>query len=332
MKKLILPFILLFTSGCLYAQKSISDMKWGLDFKLHIKLSNDSNYVMDVKGLYHTGGIFVDTSDQASTYYPVALDQEFINYVKNNKLVFDPKKGSDSLAVSPVKTLWSALHADLGGGYIHFINCLIYSLESQQLSLIDPIMKRPVSRWRPKPMTESYRRTQKWDYYIPFNQKQAQKEFRSRKRENDLRDLQGVPGSFIQLFNSTSQREYNELKKEQKRNLVAQIDLVRLLLGAKYLGDNQIQFIRSKVISSVLRYSLNTLPSVIIFDDYNAAVALSLDKTGYKAEYMVFRDQEMLSPEERTHRINTIKTLIQTINKANDRVFQSRLEKYYQRN
>jgi len=47
---------------------------------------------------------------------------------------------------------------------------------------------------------------------------------------------------------------------------------------------------------------------------------------------MVFRDQEEISPEERKNRVNKIKALIQTINKANDRVFQSRLEKYYQKN
>ena len=113
---------LMFVFSNIYSQQSISEMKWGLDFKLHVKLSNDTNYVMDVKGLYHAGGIFVDTSDQSTTYYPVSLDQEFISYVKSKKLSIESQKGNDSIITTQIKTLWSAMHADLGGGYIHFIH------------------------------------------------------------------------------------------------------------------------------------------------------------------------------------------------------------------
>jgi hypothetical protein len=308
---------------------SIREMKWGRDYNLHVSLSNDSNYVMDVRGLYHTGDLFIDPDNDKATYYPVSLDEEFISYIKQRKLEEDKREEVDSLRNIQPKNLWAALHRTLGGGYIHFINCLIYSIESQQLYLADPIMKRPVTDWKPKPMTDTYKRTRNWEYYIPYDQKMAVKEYKKRLKENDLKDLQGVPDRFIEQFLNTSQKQYDQLRDEGKRVPVAQIDLVRLLLGAKYLGVDQINFIQSRVTTSVLRYSLSNLPSVIIFDDYNAAVAMTLDHSGYKIDYVVFRDFDRISIEEQDKRIGMIEALITAINEANDRVFKKRLSTYY---
>lgn len=313
-------------------QPRVSEMKWGLDYNLHVKLSNDTNYVVDVRGLYHTGkNLFIDTTDQSTTYYPVTLDNEFIQFLKDQKLDGTNEFKSDTSKADVTKTLWASLHKSLGGGYVHFINCLIYSLESNQLYLTDPIMKRPETKWKPKPMTESFKRTRKWEYYIPYDQKMARKEYRKRKSENDLKDLIGVPTSFINQFLKTSQKQYEKYRKEQKVQIVSQIDLVRLLLGAKYLGKDQIQFVQSKVLTAVLRYNINSLPSVIIFDDYNAAVSMSLDNTGYKIGYVVFRDQNSITPEEMDTRFKKIETMVKAVNDANDRVFKKRLQNYYQK-
>jgi len=336
MKTLYISTLLVFVCVLGIAQNAskptISEMKWGLDYNLHIKLANDTNYVVDVRGLYHTGkNLFVDTTDQSTTYYPVSLDNEFIQYLKDQKLTGKDEVKFDSSLVSKNKTLWASLHLSLKGGYVHFINCLIYTLESNKIFLTDPIMKRPASNWKPKPMTKTFRRTHKWEYYIPYDQKAARKEYRLRKRDDDLKDLQGVPTNFIELFQNTSQKQYEQYKSEEKRQIVSQIDLVRLLLGAKYLGKDQIQYIQSKVLTSVLRYNINSLPSVIIFDDYNAAVSMTLDNTGYKIGYVVFRDQATMSPNDYETRFRKIELLIKAVNDANDRVFKKRLEKYYQK-
>ncbi len=336
MKRIALSVLIVIVALTAYAQTlqpTISAMKWGADYKLHVKLANDSAYVMDVKGLYHTGkNLFIDTTDKSTTYYPVTLDKEFIDYIKNKKIeeqAIDTIK-TDTLKVS-YKTLWSATHANLGGGYIHFVNCLVYSLESQQLKLTDPIFKRPVTEWKPNPMTESYKRTRKWEFYYPSTQKTAQKEYKLRLKENDLRDLQGVPTRFIELFLETSQSEYDKLISNRKMQLVSQIDLVRMLLGAKYLGEDQIRHISSKVLGAVVKYNVNTMPSVIIFDDYNAAVAMSLNSKGYQIDYIVYSDGETVSGADLEGRTALIEGLIKNINEANERVFRKRLQIYYQK-
>ncbi len=309
---------------------SISEMRWGQDYNLHIKLSNDSNYVMDVRALHHTGELSLNPKTESATYYPVSLDEEFINHIKNRKLEDDKVLATDSTSSSSSPTtLWSALHGTLGGGYVHFVNCLVYALESGHVKLNDPIMRRPETRWKPKPMTQSYKRTRKWQHYAPYNQKLAQKEYKLRKREDDLKDLEGIPEKFLETFVNTNQKEYEQLVAEGKKMSVAQIDLIRLLLGAKYLGVNQIQYIQKRVASSVLLYSMSNLPSVIIFDDYQAAVAMTLDKSGYKIDYVVFQDQNSLSSQEYGDRYQMIETLINAINEANDKVFRKRLSNYY---
>jgi len=85
------------------------------------------------------------------------------------------------------------------------------------------------------------------------------------------------------------------------------------------------------VLTAVLRYNINTLPTVIIFDDYNAAVSMTLDNTGYKVGYVVFRDQSSISSEETQVRFKKIELMIQAVNDANDRVFKKRLQNYYQK-
>ncbi len=325
-------FALATTSAQNAGQPKISEMKWGLDYNLHVKLANDTNYVIDVRGLYHTGkNLFIDTTDHSTTYYPVKLDGEFIQYLKNQKLSGGDENKVDSAQKSDPKTLWSALHKALGGGYVHFVNCLIYTLESNQLYLTDPIMKRPVSDWKPKPMTESFKRTRKWALYIPYDQKAAKKEYQKRKADNDLKDLAGVPASFIDLFYKTNQNQYEQYRVEQKKQVVSQIDIVRLMLGAKYLGKDQIQYIQSKVQTAILRYNINTLPSVIIFDDYNAAVSMTLDNSGYKIGYIVFRDQGSITKEESDIRHQKIEKMVKAVNEANERVFKKRLQSYYQK-
>ncbi|HPD95109.1 MAG: hypothetical protein H6537_07335 [Bacteroidales bacterium] len=335
MKAKLLTAILIIVAPFAFSQglqPTISAMKWGADYNLHIKLGNDSAYVVDVRGLYHTGkNVFIDTTDNSTTYYPVTLDREFVDYIKSKKLDSPEEQKNDTAKTINLKTLWSALNESLGGGYIHFINCLVYSMESQSLNLNDPIFKRPVTKWKPKPITQSYKRTRKWEYYFPNTQQLAQKEYKLRKKENDLRDLQGVPARFIDLFLNTSQSNYEKLVKEKKNNMVAQIDLVRILLGAKYLGEDQIRHIRSRVISAVMRYNVNTLPSIIIFDDYNAAVALSLDMNGYKIDRIVYSDGEVVSGDELKGRTELIENLIKTINEANERVFRKKLQLYYQK-
>lgn len=336
MKRLCISALCMFAVATLSAQNAgqqkISEMKWGLDYNLHVKLANDTNYVMDVRGLYHTGkNLFIDTTDQSTTYYPVKLDGEFIQYLKNQNLSGGDENKADSTQKSDPKTLWSALHKTLGGGYVHFINCLIYTLESNQLFLTDPIMKRPVSDWKPKPMTESFKRTRKWAFYIPYDQKAAKKEYKKRKAENDLKDLAGIPKNFIDLFYKTNQKQYDQYRVEQKKQVVSQIDIVRLMLGAKYLGKEQIQYIQSKVQTAVLRYNINTLPSVIIFDDFNAAVSMSLDNSGYKIGYIVFRDQGSITKEESELRHQKIEKMVMAVNEANERVFKKRLQNYYQK-
>ena len=58
MKYIIQILSLILISNILLAQSShesveIDDMKWGSDYDLHISMSNDSNYIYNIKALYH---------------------------------------------------------------------------------------------------------------------------------------------------------------------------------------------------------------------------------------------------------------------------------------
>lgn len=327
MKKLTVIFVF----ACLYFPsfaQTVKEMRWTYDYKLHVKFSNDTSQVVDVKALQHSGSLTDAISDSEATYYPVSLDADFVKALKDKKLLVD-QNGADSLQKGNNQTLWSALHTSLGGGYIHFINCMMYGLESGHLNLADPIMKRPVTSWRPRPMTESFRRTRKWTDYIPSNQKLAQKEFKTQQKKNEHRDIMLLPADFRVLFLSTDQKEYEKLKAAGDKKSVAKIDLIRLLLGAKYLGEDQIKYIKAKVLTAIYQYSANSLPSVIIFDDLNAAVAMTLNADGYKVEQIVFRDADSIDQEEMNGRKARIEAFVKAINEANERVFKRRLSSYY---
>ena len=87
-------------------------------------------------------------------------------------------------------------------------------------------------------MTETFKRTRKWTFYIPYDQKQAKKEYKKRRKANDLKDLAGIPTSFINQFNQTNQKQYEQYRVDQKKQIVSQIDIVRLMieLGADEFG------------------------------------------------------------------------------------------------
>lgn len=337
MRKLILSSVALLFCAQVFGQgQGIRKMRWGQDYKLHVNLNNDSTYVMDVRGLYHQKGANpLSVSEDETTYIPVKLDPDFINLVKSR-----PLRETDSVAWRALKdtaqhpgrgytTLWSALHFDIGGGYVHLINCLLYALEARQLNLHHFIMERPKSDWKPDPETESYKRTKKWKYYVPLKQKYARKEYEKRRDENDLQDLQGIPPRFVERFANTSDRDYRNLVHKGDQNAIAQIDLVRIMLAAKYLGKNQIKYISESVRNSINRYTASNLPSVIILDDYNAAVSMRLDTAGYRVDYIVFQDDLHLMPDEIKRRKRDINRLVDNINQANNRLFRRRLSKYY---
>ena len=107
--------------------------------------------------------------------------------------------------------------------------------------------------------------------------------------------------------------------------------MIRILVASNYLGEVPIDYIRNAVISAVTRYSSNQLPSVIIMEDFNAAVAMTLDENGYKVEKVVFNDAENLSQEEENARKDKITAVIHSINEINRQIFQKSLQNYYKR-
>ena len=333
MIRLSVVFVLLLVSNFLFGQTErpfpeIQEMSWGNEFTVEMKLSNDSAHVYDVEELYHSASFSKNNRDEL-VYYPVGLEKSFIDQLKARKI-----SNSDTTNVeakSTNKTLWSAIHYSIGGAYVHFINCLLYALETGELQVDAPLMQRPESDWKPKPRTESWKRTKKWDYYVPVRQRYAHREYRKKTRNDNLRDLQSVPQQFIDLFLETNDKEYEELRKKREVEKLAKIDLIKILLASNYLGETQIKYIKNRVLKAMSRYSVNQLPSVIILDDFNAAVAMSLDETGYQVQKIVFRDQEQLSEYEMKERKKTIRALIHEINEVNKEVFQKSLKKYYQK-
>ncbi len=105
--------------------------------------------------------------------------------------------------------------------------------------------------------------------------------------------------------------------------------MIRLLLGTRYLGADQINYIQNSVIKAVMHYNINNLPSVIIFDNYDAAVAMTLDNEGYKIEKVVVNNEETLSTEELNERLGKMEAIIREINEVNKKVFESKLKSYY---
>lgn len=332
MKKVFLFFLFFAVVANNQAQVAVSpfitDMKWGIDFQIHLTLSNDSALSVDVKDLFHTKS----SSDSLSgdfVYYPVMLASEFVNQLNQNKIKVANLGEEPAQADQPV-SLWSSLHTSIGGGWIHFLNCMLYSLETKYLDPTAPLMMRPKTDWKPNPVTQTYLRTKSWQYYIPYEQKNAIKEYKLKKKEGQLNNLQHVPREWIQLFLKTSQKEYDKMKLRGEYKKTSKIDLVKILLGANYLGKAQISYIQTMVQKSILQYSFNRLPTLIVFDDIEVAVAMELDEKGYRMEKIVYRNADRLSPEERYKKEIQVRNTIKSINVLNQKLFEQKLKKYYQ--
>ncbi len=285
-------------------------------------MKNDSDYTYDIRQLFH---IKENPSDSAADFifYPVNLDEEYINNLGGDSTI------NENIGSSSFKTLWGALHESLGGGWVHFINCLLYSLEAEQLDLTAPLMRRPATGWKPKPVTDSYQRTKKWKYYVPVNQKLAIKEYKLRMKRNEPGDLKNIPEEFIDLFLKTNNKDYHKYIENKKVNIVAKIDLVKILLGANFLSEIQINYIRSQVLSSIRTYSINRIPSVLVFDDFDAAAAISMDLNGYKLEALAFKTSANLTYEQMEERREQISKIISDINIYNRNSFRKQLLNYY---
>lgn len=304
----------------------IKDMRWGLDYQINLTLANDSIYSVNIEDLIHSKSLAADTSSKDFVYYPVMLAKDFVEKLKQTN-----PNPSDTSTVQTGKpaSLWSALHGSIGGGWLHFVNCLMYSLDTKYLNLTSPLMARPATKWKPKPATPTYLRTRKWQYYIPMDQKTAQKEYYLKAKENSLANLQDLPPDFIKLFLETSNSAYKKIEAKGDYQTKSKIDLVRLLVGANYLGKPQISYIKTMVLKSVLQYSYNQLPSIIVFDDLEAAVVMSLNESGYHLEKVVYRNVSSLTPDEIADKQRKIEQSIAGINKVNQKIFEQRLKSYY---
>jgi hypothetical protein len=313
-KTFLFLFISVFSN---IAFTQIEDMNWELDYQVYLKLANDSNYTYDIQEVFHVSNSTITTNSDF-IFYPVYPGQEYVDSLK---------QGTEN--ETQYKTLWGALHNNLGGGWIHFTNCIAYALETRKLDLMAPLMIRPDSKWKPKPMTESFKRTKNWEYFVPVNQKNAQKEYKLRLKEEKIGDLKSLPPSYIELFLNTNQNAYNKLLSEGEFNKLAKIDLVKLILGANYLGEAQIAYISNAVLESIQSYSTNRLPSLIVFDEFDAAAAMSLNSDGYKIERIVFRNSANILESEAVERKIKIEQIIQNINEYNQESFKKRLGNYY---
>lgn len=296
----------------------VSEMNWELDYQIYLTMANDSNYMYDVRNLFHITDLKNPDFTSEFVFYPVNPGESYGMNVRENKNNVGGKL-----------TLWSALHQTLGGGWIHFTNCIAYALETEALDLTEPIMKRPETSWKPDPVTETWQRTRKWEYYIPVSQKAALKEYKIRVKNDQLGDLQSLPKDFIDNFHSASDSKYAQMKKDGELKKTAQIDLVKVLLGANYLGEPQINYISNAVLNAIQNYSSGKLPSVLIFDDFDAAAAMTLDSDGYQVESIVFRSSAELSENEVAARQKEITEIIETINDYNRESFRKRLSSYY---
>ena len=311
-------------------QTTIKQMSWGPDYQVYLKLDNDSSYKYQIEQLFHANPDDIFNRKTEFVYYPVNFEQSYID-----SLLYHKSTQGDYTVEMPREpqirkiTLWSVMKESIDGGWVHFINCLLYSLETRQLELNAPLLMRPESKWKPKPMTQTYKRTRKWKFYCPVEQKYAQKEFKIRKKHNQLGDLSSIPQAYIDLMMHTSESEYQQLIQKREFHKVACIDLIKLMLGAPYLSEGQINFIKSRVMQAIAKYNSNRMPTVLVFDKYDAAVAMSMDELGYKAEKIVFLNEDKLSAEEIYQRTIIIRGIIALINEANKKAFQDRLNSFY---
>jgi len=328
----IMFFLIIVVVVSLYSRENtkVRYLKWRDTGDILVTLENDSGFILDINDLFHSQGSVKPDIEGSITYYPVALAENFIDQFKEKNIDLDTAEYDQSQTYKKYNTLWSAVHSTLGGGWVHFANSLIYSLESGQLQLTAPLLKRSDSKWKPKPMTKSYKRTKKWEYYIPESQKLAIKEYKIKAKEGTLGDIANLPQEYIDLFLETNDNEYKELQYQNNKSDLAKIDMVKILLGANYLGIPQIHYIKSMVLKSVLHYSIkNPIPSVIIFDDLQAAVAMKLDTYGYHIENVAFKDEERLSEKELENKMKMLNTIVSGINEINKRHLQEKLKKYY---
>ncbi len=315
MKRLIFIILLILP---LLISAQVAEMKWELDYQIFMQMSDDANYTYDISEVFHiTDAKNTDFSNEF-VFYPVNPGESYTNDVAQL-----------SSEETSFNTLWSALHAKIGGGWVHFANCIAYAIETQSLNLKEPILKRPETDWKPDPITESWKRTRKWEYYIPVSQKNAVKEYKLRKKNDEIGDMRNLPDSYFDLFLSTSNGKYSSLFANEDFNEVAKIDLIKVMLGANYLGEDQINYVSNAVLNAVKGYSASKLPSVLIFDEFDAAAAMSLDVGGYKLESVVFRSSAGLTETEITERKSEIIKIINTINAYNKAAFQKRLGSYY---
>ena len=334
MKKLLLFLVVaFFTVEVIYSQvqqTTIKQMTWGTDYQVYLKMDNDSDYRFAIDELFHANPEIAFNRKTEFVYFPVSFEQSYID-----SLVDAVKPVEEFTLAKPRDpqirriTLWNSVGQSIGGGWAHFINCLVFVLETRQLEITAPLLTRPESTWKPKPMTDSYKRTRNWMYFVPVTQKQARKEYKIRKKRNQLGDLQNIPQAYVQLMLNTSEKEYVQMIEKKDFKSLAQIDLVKLLLGTPYLGEAQINYIKSRVLQSIANYNSNHMPSVMIFDKYEAAVAMSLDGMGYKAEKIVFKDEDKLSAEEIRQRRLIINGIIALINESNTKAFRTRLDGMY---
>ena len=324
MKRISIVIVIILFWNQITDAQNIETMQWDKDFQIHITLANDSNYILDIKELHHTDA--EENGSSSFTYLPTRLENDYLEKLIQTEV---DTSLSDKEIIESNKTLWSALHNSIGGGWVHFVNCLLFSLETGHLDVQAPLMKRPESNWKPKPMTESYKRTKKWDYYIPIDQKLAIKEYNYKKSEKSLGHLNDVPNEFIDLFLKTSCSDYEEFLLMPRSRVRAKIDMVKILVGANFLGEIQIKYIKSMVLKAFAQYADDQLPSVIIFDNFNAAVAMSLNETGYQVDKIVFADERFIAIETRLERINRINIVVKQINTVNKEVFQQKLQRYY---
>src|SRR6056297_3181945 len=171
----------------------IKQMDWKADYSIELTLKNDSIYIYDVENLHHTNANN-NTQFNNFTYYPVRMSESFINKLKKRgvELGIDTTKEDSAQKIKEMpedKTLWSALHSYIGGGFVHFVNTLLYSIESGYTNIRSPWMQRPETKWKPDNPSDAYERTKRWDYYAPVNQRRAIREYKERKKNNNLGDL-----------------------------------------------------------------------------------------------------------------------------------------------
>jgi hypothetical protein len=298
----------------------IREMKWGLESTISLTMANDSVYAINIDDIFQTDQN--PNSIEEAIYFPVGQSYDCIEKYKNNNISKDDDKNLDNI--------YNAVHSVTGGNFAHFLNLVMYSLQTYQLDLKAPEMMRPITKWRPSPVTESYIRTKRWKYYVPVDYKNAKKEYEFRKKKNKMAELEGIPMAFIRRSNKTKDAKYYKLSNLGYNDLTAEIDLVRLMLGSNFLGKEQIRYIRNSVLQAVSEYKIYDLPSLIIFNNYKAAVAMSLDATGYKIEGIVFSENEKIEQVEKDRRTAEIQKIIQNINDANQRSIEKKIKKLYE--